>query len=228
MDLSLNVLVIVISQLLSTRTEDSLVPVSSSSKRGNRFMKKRLAPKVKEPRTKWAKGSVANLSRRQHNTELYVFPHFDKCDSLLYFSSSFSRHRNSGDYLATFKLLSAHFDPHCRINYTPMFNNISIRSLIKVFRIMDDLMPDGIMCVYETKVVENQIFSSAHMKFTDSKALYDTLALTTTDPLFDSMFLQRREEILLAKIATQRVSRPEFEHVKLNALVEAKQDMLIY
>lgn len=202
---------------------------TSKSSRSNRFMKKRSAsPKPKEPRNKWPKGSVANLSRRQHNMDIYVFPHFDKCDSLLYFASSFSRHRNSGDHLAVYKLLSAHFDPRCKISYTPKFSNLSIRSLMKVFRCMDELMPDGIMCVYETKVVDNVIFSTAHAKFTDSQTLYDTLALTTTDPMFDDFFQQRREEIVLRKMAAQQRPKTAQESAEIKAIVEAKQDVIIH
>lgn len=171
-------------------------------------------------------GAQINVSRRPPSTVLYAFPNFDKCDSLLYLTSSMTRHLNAGDFPALYKLLTTHLQADCFISMHGMVDGLSIRALTKMFRLMDDIQPDRIVCVYDTKVVENQILSSAHMKFTDSKAIYDAVAKTVKDPLLREMFTEKREDHLRRKILLD--DRPEDEKTQLLALVNSQQDVLVH
>jgi hypothetical protein len=53
---------------------------------------------------------------------------------------------------------------------------ISSQMLIKLYEVMNELQPDSIMCVHQTKVVENQILATVYKKFTACKAIYDSVA----------------------------------------------------
>lgn len=182
--------------------------------------------KKKPPPHRRLKGAQINVSRRPPSAVLHAFPNFDKCDSLLYLTSTLTRHLNAGDFPALYKLLTTHLQVDCFISMHGMVDGLSIRALTKMFRLMDDIQPDRIVCVYDTKVIGNQILSSAHMKFTDSKAIYDAVAKTVKDPMLRDMFTEKREDHLRRKILLDE--RPEDEKEQLLTLVNSHQDVLVH
>ena len=66
---------------------------------------------------------------------LYAFPHYDKCDSLLYFANAVSRHTNSGDFCSLAKLFLTHIDQHCDITLDVVpCKKPNARVLLEIFR----------------------------------------------------------------------------------------------
>lgn len=118
-------------------------------------------------------GPRINVSRRPPSSILYAFPTFDKCDSLLYFPNTMTRHLNSGDMTSLTKLFNTHFDKKASFDLSSCQHSVHTpQQLLKSYEYANDLQPDRIMCVHSTKVVENQIMTTIHMKFTDCAALY--------------------------------------------------------
>jgi len=184
-------------------------------------------PTQKAKRQKRRPSQRVNVSRKNPTkTALYAFPTFDKCDSLLYLTHSLARHLNTGDFLSLYKLLTTHLDTNCHILAHDMTQGLTVRALTKLFRVMDDVHPDRIVCVSETKVVNNQILSSAHMKFTDSKAIFDSVTKRVKDPVLKSIFKENRGDHLRKKILMNH--RPEQEKELFRELVASQQDLLVH
>jgi len=121
-------------------------------------------------------GPRINVSRRPPSAILYAFPTFDKCDSLLYFPTTMTRHLNSGDMAGLTKLFNTHFDKKASFNLSSCQHSVNTtQQLLKSYEYSNDLQPDRIMCVHSTKVVENTIETTIHMKFTDCAAIYESV-----------------------------------------------------
>ena len=136
-------------------------------------------------------GPRVNVSRRPPSAILYAFPTFDKCDSLLYFPNTMTRHLNSGDMVSLTKLFNCHFDKKISFELSNCLHAVSTtQQLLKSYEYSNDLQPDRIMCVHSTKVIENQIVATIHMKFTDCASLYQSVfgrILSSTDQSFLAM-----------------------------------------
>jgi hypothetical protein len=159
-----------------------------------------------------------------------VFPSFDKCDSLLYFPYSFTRHINSSDFTALYKLMNSHLDRNCSINMGSCDNKdhvLNMKSFVKLFEFMDQFQPDRIMCVHTTKVVENQIISAIYMKFTDIKCIVDSAMASATakDVPMPGGCGMSRDEHLKLKVAESK--KPADEQQRLCAMVERHTDLVI-
>jgi hypothetical protein len=107
---------------------------------------------------------------------LYAFPPFDKSDSLLYLPVTLTRYLNTADFPKLARLLNSHLDKNCEIAINPKFPMITSHMLVKLYELMNELQPDSIMCVHQTKVVENQILATVYKKFTACKTIYDSVA----------------------------------------------------
>lgn len=169
-----------------------------------------------------------NMTRRPKSNVLYAFPSFDKCDSLLYFPTSMTRHLNSGDFPSLTKLINSHMERNCEINMSHCKNTrVNPRSFIQLFVLMNDIQPDRIMCVHNTRVVENHIHATLYMKFTDSRFIYESVLKTIKDPLINEMMCgKNRSENLQEKINT--APRSDEERQRYAALLQSDIDLLIY
>jgi hypothetical protein len=174
------------------------------------------------------------LRRQKQTAALYVFPSFDKCDSLLYFPYSFTRHINSSDFTALYKLMNSHLDKNCSINMGSCDNIehvLNMKAFVKLFEFMDQFQPDRIMCVHTTKVVENRILSAIYMKFTDVKSIVESALETgkknipTKDfPIPGGCGLSRDDHLKM-KVADSK--KPAEEQQRLCAMVEQYSDLVI-
>lgn len=169
-----------------------------------------------------------NMTRRPKANVLYAFPSFDKCDSLLYFPTTMTRHLNSADFPSLSKLFNSHMERNCEINMSHCKSTrVNPRSFIQLFVLMNDIQPDRIMCVHNTKVVENHIHATLYMKFTDSRFIYESVLKTIKDPLIHEMMCgKNRTENLQEKINT--APRSEEERARYAALLQSDVDLLIY
>jgi len=166
-----------------------------------------------------------NMSRKPRSHILYVFPTFDRCDSLMFFPNSMTRHLNSGDFPSLLKLFTTHLDKNCEICFCSGIRP-NIKQLVKVFEFMDQMHPDMIMCVHHTKVVENEIHAMAYSKFTDSKSLRKALQPSITDPALQAMFGDQREDCFRDQLQLQ--DKPAQEREELASMIERGADMLVY
>lgn len=168
-----------------------------------------------------------NVSRRPPSNILYAFPNFDKCDSLLYFPTTFARHLNTGDMTALTKLFNTHVDKKCNVAMFHCFKKfVTPRYLLRSYEVMNELQPDRIMCVHNTKVVENQINASIHIKFTDSKAIFDAVAGSIPDPQVAHLISRDRKENLIHKLT--RFERQDDLQKHYLALAELDVDVVVY
>lgn len=167
-----------------------------------------------------------NMSRKPKYAPLFVFPSFDKCDSLLYFPTSLARHLNSGDFVGLAKLFNSHVRKTCDIDFACCIQKPSPLGLVRLFEFMDQLHPDSMMCCHTTKVVENQILSTLYLKFTDCKVIFDSVCGAVKDPMFKSMFSGNRADCLKERLELH--TRPEAEREKICAVLETDQDFVVY
>lgn len=169
-----------------------------------------------------------NMSRRlPFENILVAFPHFDKCDSLLYFPSSFARHLNSSDMNALTRLVTSHISKDCFISMQHYFEeSMSLKMFVDFHRMFDDMQPDRISCVYSTKVINNQIFASMHCKYTDNKILYDCAVRSDKDPRILRVLPANRKEYAKIKIGTMQATEEEKE--RNMALIEAGVDLIMH
>jgi hypothetical protein len=66
--------------------------------------------------TALTKGKGPNMSRKNHRDQLYSFPVFDKCDSMMFFPAKFTSYLNSGDFTSLRRLMKTRFDKECTVN----------------------------------------------------------------------------------------------------------------
>lgn len=138
-------------------------------------------------------GQKVNMSRRPPTNVIVAFPHFDKCDSLIYFPNTLIRHLNTIDMSSASKLMTSHVDKDCIIKFT--FDGaieMTSKVFLRAMELSNDIEPDRIMCVHSTKVVENQIRSSVYLKLTDSQELYKLMACVCKDPNLAKMCVPDR------------------------------------
>jgi len=177
--------------------------------------------------TKKAKPVIDDTPVVPKKTPLFVFPSFDKCDSLVYLPTTLTRHLNTGDIPSVRKLLLKHLDRECNISIFHCFDNMSLKLLLSMYQLMDDMQPDRIMCVSSTRVVGNQILAQAHMKFTDNKLIHDTAVENVSDPILKPFLTKEcREDGFKQKIVNEK--RPPEEEAHMIAMVDSKQDLTVY
>jgi len=168
-----------------------------------------------------------NVSRRPPSNILYAFPHFDRCDSLLYFPCTLTKYMNGADMVGLGKLLSAHLDKDCQVMMDYASRGVTnAKGLMRIYEVMMDLQPDRIMCVHSTKVVENQITASIYLKCTDVLAIHDSMARTVTDPVCYNLFHLSRADRLKGKVVSGNRTEEELE--QMISYINSGQDLLVY
>ena len=164
-----------------------------------------------------------NLSRKLRRDKLYPFPSFDRCDSLLFFPSTFTKCLNSGDISSFRSLIVSRIDSLCSISLCDL--TISGSELVTAFELMNDLHPDTVMCVHTSKVVGNEIRSSIYFKFTDNKKLNKLLLQSYPDQQLATRCSGLRGNQMKLD---QFLSTKSFaEKVHLQSLLDA-EDVLVY
>lgn len=161
--------------------------------------------------------------------KLFVFPDFDKCDALLYFPTTMSRHLNSGDFDAFTRLVNSHCHKNCDF-VLPVFSKTPSRfssaRFLDLFQLMNELHPDSVMCCYSTKVVENEIQARLYFKLTDSIVLNDAMSRTVTDPVFAGILMRERNEKFREEL--QVYQKSEHEQRQISELLESGEDLTVY
>jgi len=165
-----------------------------------------------------------NMSRTIHGTNLHPFPSFDKCDSLLFFPSTFSSCMNSADLPSMAKLLKYRTDKNC--TFTMRGRQMDLESYLYGFEIINEMHPDSMLAVHQTKVVGNQIRASVYIKYTENRVIRNAMEKSIKDPTFLDVCptprpnTQDLEEYLSTKT--------EDEREQLIALVNSTDELRVY
>ena len=162
---------------------------------------------------------------------LYAFPSFDKCDSLLFFPTTMAKCLNSGDYPALSKLMSQHLHKNCKFNATTEhLNGINSTQFLTLFMIMGDMHPDSITCVHSTKVVGNEVQASIFCKFTENETIFQSVSRRITDPMLVQKFKGQRSDRLEHKLqnSDEFKYKSDEERHALVAVVEKFENIEIF
>ena len=165
-----------------------------------------------------------NMSRKRKGAALHPFPVFDRCDSLLFFPTSFSSFLNSGDMSNLARLMKTRIDMDCTVHLCGLVLNIP--KMVKIFECMNDLHPDNITCVHTTNVVGNQLRAVMYCKYTESKFLRETL--TQTYPDKETLLLCTSACTDMMKLNQFLATRPESEQPHLSDLFCNHGELLVY
>lgn len=214
-----------------TSTSDKEVKVVKVSRRSSVGVKVR--SKLFRPRNKGIDNNLAiNSVHYKKDTKggkyiFYAFPTYSASDALLFLPTAIASHMNSADVPSLSRLLMSHLDRDCACKLN-LFQDeaINIRRFIQFHHIMIDLHPDSIMCVHNTRVVDNQLRASVYVKFTDCKTIYDSVAKSVTDPLFRALFGTHRAQSGLHGRAISDASG-EVKNER-SALVNSDEDLTVY
>lgn len=169
--------------------------------------------------------------RRTPYLKLYVYPSFDKADSSLFLPSRLAKHLNSGNMASVSKLIQLHFDKNCKIDMNFMTNNsaaINPRGLIKWYGFVQTIHADSIMCVRQTTVSENQIKSVVYIKFTDNKALSNSVRNNVKDPTLKRILESEKEKPGTRGNPFKREDFSEEQFKELEAIHQSPEDKVVY
>jgi len=207
--------------LLSDKTQNKGVVMSVRTKGGKVVRKAKVIP-IEVTMAVAHRGP--NMSRKNSGTRLYPFPSFDKCDSLLFFPTTFTSCLNSGDYVSLGKLIRSRIDGDCEMRVAGQ--KMDVDMCVGAFEISHEAHPDTICAVHSTKVVGNQIRSFMYFKYTENKSLRLALERSSRDTtmLKYCPTPQSNTEALFSFLATKS---PE-EREMLQVLVDSAEEIVVY
>ena len=166
------------------------------------------------------------VARRLNKPILYAFPSFDKCDSLLYFPSTFTRHLNSSDFKSLSKLFSNYLDKNCDINMLRIPIKPTVTNFTAFLEATNDLHPDQTMCVHTTKVIENQIRATIYSKFTECRAIYTAMQRTVQSEVQESLIKAAHPDNIKARLEGEDLTQEFKDNVV--SLIEKGDDVVVY
>ena len=167
------------------------------------------------------------VSRRLSKPILYAFPSFDKCDSLLYFPSTFARHLNSADFKSLSKLFCNYLDKKCDIDMLRIPIKPTVTNFTAFLEATNDLYPDTTMCVHTTKVVENQIRATIYSKFTECRAIHTAMQCTVQkSEIQESLMKVVHPDNIKARLEGENLT-DEFKD-NVVSLIEKGGDLVVY
>lgn len=171
--------------------------------------------------------TAPNMSRRVRDLTLYAFPKFNKCDSLLYFPSTMAQHLNSGDFSSLSELLSAHLHKNCSVQLVSGRNvSLTPPMFVGLFELCNELYPDSIMCMHSTKVVDNEIRSNLHFKFTDNKIIYESFVRKISGTDYASLFSKQRSEHIVQCFKANLIVEKDLQTICM--LMDTEPEVVVY
>ena len=164
---------------------------------------------------------------------LYRIPTLDNNDSLIFVPSRMNDNLNWGNFPNVLSMLTSRFAPGCEIDFTlyHMKAQLSPPAFVQLLKKLFELHPDYTLGTRSTKVEENVIDSFTHLRFTDSKVIYDSIVGkggggdNESDEHFKAVYSGRRGDAFKEKLALD--SRPEKERQDLSAVVYSNVDLVV-
>lgn len=162
-----------------------------------------------------------------HEFKLVAFPSFEKCDSLLFFPHTLSRLVNSSDKASLARVFNTYFGESCEVQLCGLAyrSDFPHKRLMDLFALLWDTNPDFMMCVHDTKVVDNMIVATTYCKYTECKLITDSVRRLTSDPMLLGLLDCPGEQL---KREMQIETRPEGERNEICALIDSGLDVLVY
>jgi len=170
--------------------------------------------------------TVGKRVRSRRRAKLLAFPHFDKCDSLIYFPHSMVRMLNSGDLKSLSKMMHSYVHPSCKVNFAEdKIFTTTYHQVLEVFAFEETVHPDSLMCVHNTKVESNEIKATVYFKFTDCKQLSSQVPL----PDFKVPF-EDEESIATRSGLKKKLIKSTTAHVddEVLRLIDSERDIVVY
>jgi hypothetical protein len=189
------------------RLSDTAVEHKEEGSKEKAVAVKRKKGPVSKYRPARARSKIPNISRGKP-AAMYVFPSFDKCDSLVYFPTAMARLSNSGDFDGFTKLIKTHFHKSCITTLRDF--QLDRTNTLKVHEIHHLLCPDYIECVTDTKIIENTIEATMVAKFTESNFLYHTVRKQLEGSPFQAILCDTRSAYLRSAVFADAAVREEF------------------
>jgi len=158
--------------------------------------------------------------------KLFTFPHFNRCNGLMYFPSTLVSFLNNFDLSSMSGLFHTFFHRDCSIRIedtTLMGSPASPARYIEFQKLMNEMHPDKYMCMHSTKEVGNQIQAALYFKITEYKAIYESVAQSKRHPHFQPLLVPSRSQHLKSKF--NLTSLPEDKLTQLSELLDTGVDV---
>eukprot|EP00388_Colpodella_angusta_P044102 GDKK01061722.1.p1 GENE.GDKK01061722.1~~GDKK01061722.1.p1 ORF type:complete len:296 (-),score=33.48 GDKK01061722.1:55-942(-) len=171
-----------------------------------------------------------NGKTRQHEAKIlkwFVFPSFDKSDSMIFFPCTFARLINSGDTPKLRTFMKTHSTRGCEVSLSrdEEFANSLLR-FATMMETTDIAQPDIVVCMHNTKVEANQICAVLYFKYTDAPEMYDYLDAFISDPLLKAIYTGKRKDVLTHNL--QLKSLPNDEQEKIFHIISLNERLQVY
>lgn len=172
---------------------------------------------------------VPNMSRRAEGSVMVAFPTFDKCDSLVFLPSSFTRFMNNGDVPGMTNLIRTHTTKNCDCYFKG--HNVRLAGFFGLNELSTELHPDAVSCVSATKVVNNTIQAKVLTKFTECDTIFNSVAMMKkNDPTFRFLFgdykVSKREDRWNNKV--RMMDKDDEVKEQLMSIVNIPGNLLVY
>lgn len=143
----------------------------------------------------------ANVLEHCADFPVYSFPRFNKCDALLYFPSSMASFVNSGDMDSLSELCNSFLHRNCVVcmPHTWCEGMSHAPSLLDFFTFMNELHPDGILCMHSTKQVNEEVHSRLYFKLTENKTVYQSVSQMYKNSFYAPILVSSRSQHLRMK-----------------------------
>lgn len=176
-------------------------------------------------------GCGSKVSRKEVETELKLicFPEIDKRDSLTYFPYIFVKLLNNGDQKSLKKFMLSYLDRSCVISLDSLgtYQQLSCQQMLEMYAVTNEIHPDSVSCVHTTRLLENAIEAMIYYKYTDSVALSQSIAKTSSDPFVQRIAANSRGDGLVKRMNLEDKSQQEREQMTLLAQSD-DDDLTIY
>jgi hypothetical protein len=124
-------------------------------------------------------------------------------------------------------MMNSYLHKGCRVRFCGMDDGQwTYHRIVEMFQFANEVHPDSLMCVHNTKVEDNQISSAMYFKYTDCKRLNDSLRRTIRDPMILHM-ITTRDNKLIESIAANAKMQDE-ERRRLSLLIDSEEDLVMY
>jgi len=108
-----------------------------------------------------------------------LFPEYGRCQTLLLFPQNFASCLNSGDFGSLSRLLKSRVDKRCR--YEVFGQKMDLDTVVRIFELQDELHPDSVTNVRNTRVIRNEVRSFFNFKYTANKTIEASLRRCVQD-----------------------------------------------
>lgn len=165
-----------------------------------------------------------NLSRKAKSSTLHPFPRFDPCDTLLFFPNTFAVCLNSGDFDSLLHLVNTRATSTCSYYIVNMrFTQIGFLGALSI---LNELYPDGVLCVHSTRFVGNCLEAVMYYKCTDNKVITASMTPLLPDTRLFKCCSGPRADPKLMKSYISMI--PAEDQERMERTISEAADVIVY